>query len=371
MFTLLGSAGALGALWWALFALKPYDITPEQLAARYAHTATAASTATTAAPAPSAVRLGPPQRVTVGQTAAWASDLALPSFDGAVASGRIVYPADPAVRAAPRPVLLGLHAMGRSQARWSEAEINGRRTIENTHRLTELALQQGYVVMALDAREHGDRKNADKPLHPRALLRNLHWWGERAPYERLIVDTVKDWRVLLDWVTQQPQFDRSDIRAAGYSMGAQMALLLAGTDGRVSAVAAMVPPGLTNRVAVVAPLNVAPRLAATRVWLLTADDDEHASVDENAALFAALPGAGKQHLRFAGGHLLPPDYVACLRPWLTQASRSDCPAAPAAIVGWASSGAAAPGPQRMGTSTMGASCAGRPGSTVWRERCGW
>ena len=47
--------------------------------------------------------------------------------------------------------------------------------------------------------------------------RNLHWWGEREPYERLIVDTVKDWRVLLDWVVQQPQFDRSNIRAAGYS----------------------------------------------------------------------------------------------------------------------------------------------------------
>ena len=32
--TLFGFAGDLGALWWALFALKPCDITPEQLAAR-------------------------------------------------------------------------------------------------------------------------------------------------------------------------------------------------------------------------------------------------------------------------------------------------------------------------------------------------
>ena len=318
MFSLFGFAGALGALWWALFALKPYDITPDQLAARYAHTATTASVA----PAPAVVQLGAPQRITVGQTAAWASDLAVPSFDGAVANGHIVYPADPAVLAAPRPVLLGMHAMGRSHGRWSKAEFKGKRTIENTHRLAERALQQGYVVIALDAREHGDRKNADKPLTPRQLLRNLHWWGEREPYERLIVDTVKDWRVLLDWVAQQPQFDHSNIRAAGYSMGAQMALLLAGTDGRVSAVAAMVPPGLTNRVAVVAPLNVAPQLAASRVWLLTADDDDHASVDENAALFKALPGAGKQHLRFAGGHLLPADYVERLLPWLTEASLS-------------------------------------------------
>lgn len=328
MFTLLGLTGALGALWWALFALKPYDITPEQLAARYAHTtATTAATAATAAPAPAAVQLGAPQRITIGQTAAWASDLALTSFDGALATGRIVYPADPAVQAAPRPVLLGLHAMGRTHWRWWLAEFKGRPTIENTHRLTELALQQGYVVMALDAREHGDRKNPDHPLTARELLRNLHWWGEREPYERLIVDTVKDWRVLIDWVVQQPQFDRGNLRAAGYSMGAQMALLLAGSDGRVSAVAAMVPPGLTDRVAVVAPLNVAPRLATARVWLLTADNDEHASVAENAALFAALSGPGKQHLRFASGHLLPADHVECLLPWLTDAGRSDCRAA--------------------------------------------
>jgi len=318
LFSVFGFAGALGALWWALFALKPYDITREELAARYAHT----TAHTTESPTPPAVRLSAPQRITVGQTAAWASDLAVPSFDGAVANGRIVYPADPAVHAAPRPVLLGLHAMGRSHVRWSQAEFKGKRTIENTHRLAELALQQGYVVIALDAREHGDRKSPDKPLTPRELLRNMHWWGEREPYERLIVDTVKDWRVLLDWVAQQPQFDRGNIRAAGYSMGAQMALLLAGTDGRVSAVAAMVPPGLTNRVAVVAPLNVAPQLTASCVWLLTADADEHASVDENASLFDALPGAGKQHLRFDSGHLLPAHYVERLLPWLTEAPSS-------------------------------------------------
>jgi dienelactone hydrolase len=309
MFTLLGLAGAVGALWWALFALKPYDITPEQLAARYAH----------ATPTPAAVQLGAPQPITVGQTAAWASDLVLPSFDGAVARGHIVYPADPAVVAAPRPVLLGLHAMGRTHWRWSQAEFKGRPTIENTHRLTELALQQGYVVMALDAREHGDRKNPDHPLIARELLRNLHWWGEREPYERLIVDTVKDWRVLLDWVVRQPQFDRGNIRAAGYSMGAQMALLLAGTDARVRAVAAMVPPAVDDKVAAVAPHNVAARLGGTTVWLLTADDDEYASADANAALFAALPGPGKRHLRFPGGHLLPVDYVAALQPWFDRA----------------------------------------------------
>jgi len=308
------SPPGLGALWWAVFALKPYDISPQALQARYLHAKPRSL--------PPAVQLGDVERISVGDTPAWAQSLRYTSFDGALVLGRIVHPADPARQesAPPRPVLLAMHAMGRTQWRWWQHEHKGRPTIESTHLLTERALQAGYVVVALDAREHGDRKNPERPLIARQLLRDLHLWGKREPYERMIVDSVKDYRVLLDWLEQQPQFDRHGVRAAGYSMGAQMALLLAGTDERVRSVAAMVPPHLDRKVAAVAPASVAHRLANVQVWLLTADDDEHASVADNAALFHLLPGRAKQHLRFSGGHLLPAEYVQRLQPWLTTAA---------------------------------------------------
>jgi dienelactone hydrolase len=317
MATLFGIAGALSALWWALFALKPYDITPEQLQARYAYAAPAARTA--------AVSTGTVKAIMVGETPGWAAELRFESFDGVPALGRIVYPTASVVPAAGqrRPVLLALHGMGRTQWRWWLAEFKGRPTIENTHLLAEQALKQGHVVIALDARGQGDRKDPVKPLLSSELMRGLHLWGEREPYERMIVDTVKDYRVLLDWVVQQPQLDATRIRAAGYSMGAQMALLLAGTDARVHSVAAMVPPHVDNKVAAVSPANVAQMLAGTRVWLLTADDDEYAGAAESAALFAALPGPHKQHLRFEGGHLLPPVYVERLLPWLVTPGAGD------------------------------------------------
>lgn len=312
MITLFGLAGFVGALWWALFALKPYDITPAALQARYEHAApnVAASLATE-------VQLGAIEPLTVGQTPAWSAALHYRSFDGDAVVGRITYPHDPRTPpgVAPSPVLLALHGMGRTQARWWQAEFKGRPTIENTHRVAELALQRGYVVLALDARLHGERKDVQRPLLSSDLMRDLHVWGQREPYERLVIDTVKDYRVLLDWVQQQPQLDATRVRAAGYSMGAQMALLLAGTDRRVRSVAAMVPPHLDNKVAAVAPINVAPQLKDVQVWLLTGDDDEYASADDNAALFAALPGPGRQHLRFAGGHLLPAGYVEQLAGW--------------------------------------------------------
>lgn len=301
----------LGALWWALFALKPYKLSPQQLQARYDHTTPASQ----AGP----LQVGTVEKVTMGRTTAWAQPLRYQSFDGAPVLGRILHPVDPSgssAAAEKRPVLLALHAMGRTHWRWWDGNFKGRPTVESTHLLAERALQAGYVVMAIDARLHGDRKNPEAPLVARKLLRDLHYWGKREPYERLIIDTVKDYRVLLDALAQQPRFDTERVRAAGYSMGGQMALLLAATDARVRSVAAMVPPHLDAKVAAVAPLSFVSRLSEVEVWLITADGDEHASASQNATLFEALPGQGKRHLTFAGGHVLPPAYVDGLQPWL-------------------------------------------------------
>jgi len=294
---LLGVAAIAGALWWAVFGLKPYDPAPAEVQARYAHAP---------APAPQ-VELGPVEAVEGGHCA---QALRLRSFDGSQAMGRIVYPAG---ATGPAPLLVGLHAMGRSHQRWWQASHKDRPTLEQTDRITAMALSHGYAVLALDAREHGERKNPEHTV--KDIMQGLHWWGRREPYERMIVDTVKDYRLLLDWAVRQPGIDAGRIRAAGYSMGGQMALLLGGLDPRVQAVAAIVPPHLDDKVAMVSPRRLLPGLAGKRVWLLSADDDEHASAAQNQALFDALPGPDKQHLRFAGGHVLPEGYTEKLRPW--------------------------------------------------------
>lgn len=300
MSSLLGIAALLGALWWALFGLKPYDISPEALQARYALPAEASPQ----------VELQP----VAGQPHSLA--LRLRSFDGSVAEGRLVYPSDPALAGRPFPLLIGLHAMGRAHQRWWDREFKGRETLEQTDRITALALARGYAVLAIDARRHGVRKDVTGPVS--TLMRDLHLWGAREPYERMLIDTVRDHRLLLDWVVSQPQFDHGRIAVAGYSMGGQLALLLGGVDARVSAVAAIVPPHLDDKVAAVSParlLRLSPGLAGKKVWLLTADDDEYASREQNQALFDALPGSDKKQLRFPGGHVLPAGYAEQLRDW--------------------------------------------------------
>jgi dienelactone hydrolase len=288
----LALVAALGAGIWHFLWLKPYTVTPAELQARYAYK---------------------PQ-LTPGD--ARSVDIRLQSFDGALFEGRIVYPSDPAQATRPFPVLIGLHAMGRSHMRWWQAELNGRPTIEQTHRLTQLALQQGWAVVAIDARAHGQRRHLGQRHAAQRAMRDMHWFGRRQAYEQMIIDTVRDHRVLLDWLVAQPHLDATRIKAAGYSMGAQGALLLAGLDDRVRAVAAMVPPHLGANVAVVAPINLVGGLQGKRVWLLTGDDDDHASPAQNQALFDAIPSADKKHLRFGSGHLLPTDYVESLADWL-------------------------------------------------------
>ena len=105
------------------------------------------------------------------------------------------------------------------------------------------------------------------------------------------------------------------VKVSGYSMGGQMALILASQEPRITAVAAIVPPYLDDKVAAVSPLRFMPGLAGKKLWLLSADADEHASAEQNQALFDALPGSDKKHLRFPGGHLLPAGYAASLAPW--------------------------------------------------------
>lgn len=297
--SLLALAVVLAAAWWWLFALKPYVVTAEQMRARYVQGA------------PATPHVQP--RSLAADGAVHGVELQLQSFDGSPLSGRLLYPDDPATADTPYPLLIGLHALGRSHYRWWQGEYKGGATHENTHRITELALQRGYAVLAVDARNHGVRKDPERSVLQ--IMSGLHLWGQRAPYEQMIVDTVRDYRLLLDWAQTQPQLDSSHVHVVGYSMGAQMALLLGGMDERIGAVLAIVPPHVDDKVAIAAPRNALAGLTGKKVWLVSADDDEYTSQAQSLSFFDALPTVEKRHIRYPGGHLLPAGYPEALREW--------------------------------------------------------
>lgn len=235
-----------------------------------------------------------------------------PSYDGSIIRGQLSYPKQVSQS---YPVLIGVHAMGRSYPRWWTDSLKGRPTVTRVNEITQLALQQGKVVIAIDARYHGSRKVAERPL--RSIMNDLNFWGDKTTYQEMIINTVIDHRILLDWIAEQDDLDSSNIALVGYSMGAQISLLLAALEDRIAKVAAIVPPYIDDKTAKVAPKNVVDLLAEKQsVWLLTADDDEHASEDENNHLFELIKNGQKHRIEFEGGHILPAGYATQLTPWL-------------------------------------------------------
>ncbi|MCC2616582.1 dienelactone hydrolase family protein [Aestuariibacter halophilus] len=284
----------LGALWYGIFSLKTQVVSSEQLAQRY----------------------GMDNRVPtlhLEPLEAGAFALSFDSYDGQKVVGQISLPTD---ATGPYPVMLGLHAMGRSYPRWWTDSLRGSPTLTHVNDITEHANRLGYAVIALDARYHGERKDPDMDLFK--IMRNLHLWGDRAAYEDMIVGTVKDYRLLINALAVDPRFDLGHLVATGYSMGAQMSLLLAGHDPRITGVVSIVPPYLDDTMAVVAPKNAVAKIQQAKVLMIVADDDEHADVEDSRAVFEAIPG---RHNRFhvaTGGHILPDNYVQTVADWLQQ-----------------------------------------------------
>ncbi|WP_299586191.1 alpha/beta fold hydrolase [uncultured Microbulbifer sp.] len=150
------------------------------------------------------------------------------SFDGDRVNGQIRYPQ---TEKPSYPVLLGVSAMGRSHERWWGDSYKGRPTITQVNKITDIANSKGYAVIAIDARYHGIRKDPERPLS--SIMKKLHFFGDKTAYENMIRKTVLDYRVLIDWISTQPQLDKTNINLAGYSMGAQIVLLLSALEENI------------------------------------------------------------------------------------------------------------------------------------------
>ncbi len=177
------------------------------------------------------------------------------TFDGTKVKGQINYPD---VIKDKYPVLIGIHSMGCSYPLWWTATLKGRPTVTQVNIITDMAIDKGYVVIAIDI---------------------------------------------------------ADTHVVGYSMGGQLSLLLAGVDKRISNVLSIVPPYLSDTTASVAPKNIVSLLDKNKVWLVTSDDDENANEDENLSLFNGITTSNKKHLIFDGNHILPEGYVEDLSDW--------------------------------------------------------
>jgi len=212
-----------------------------------------------------------------------------------------VYQSDKTKKDAPIAVLM--HGLMGSSLYWL-AEDN----LMHGDDVTAELVERGFRVLALDARAHGARIVDEKPIaYVKAARR-----GNSAAYEAMITGTIKDYQFLLDKVLKNSGNNRQ-VLVVGYSMGAQMATMLAAQDKRVTHLITMVPPAVRN-VPAVSPIKFAPDV--TVPWfLITAEKDEYSSKKQNAELIAAA-GRAPEIVSFDSKHMLPAGYVETVEGWL-------------------------------------------------------
>lgn len=201
------------------------------------------------------------------------------------------------------PVAILLHAMNTHTYHWL---ATGAPTYGG--QITDFLLDKGYRIIALDARAHGHRKYEDSAEARMDKANN----GEPESYLEMIEGTVKDYEFALTKI-EKNFADAKHIVAIGYSMGAQMAIMLAAKNPQIDHLITMVPPHAGN-VSIVSPVTFAPKVKAK--WLLLlANKDEYSTARENNEIADAI-SAPHQRIDFDSGHVLPETYVFTVKQWL-------------------------------------------------------
>lgn len=238
--------------------------------------------------------------------------LSFKSDDQQMVNGTLALPVN--YNGTPKLALL-LHAMGTDENLWwSENKVSGKK-------ISDKLLDKGYSVLTLDARRHGKRV-LDK-LKARDMITKARS-DEPRLYTDMIIGTVRDYRLALEWVKTELKLDQASILVAGYSMGAQMSLLLASYETDINQVMVMVPPFVSELQS-----PVAPRLHVSRInnhvdlMYLAAKQDPYSSAKNTQLVFEKIATENKSIQWFESGHLLPKEYIISALDFIDTLNSSD------------------------------------------------
>lgn len=212
----------------------------------------------------------------------------------------------------PTSLAILLHPMGQSQNIWKN-----KNTPINVHLITQWLLENNYAILTLDARYHGARKV--NGLGAKEILKRARSSNRRL-YDDMVIGTTRDYRLILSWVIKKFNIKQNSILAIGYSMGGQMALLLASHDSRLNQVISIVPPYVDQENSPVAPRHHVHRIKQANILFLAGRDDPYSSIQQNEYVFDLIASSDKKLTFFDSGHLLPKDYIDTIWTWLSQTS---------------------------------------------------
>ena len=190
---------------------------------------------------------------------------------------------------------LAIHPMGLDQQFW----WNEKSPLPAV-RLTDRLREQGYTVISLDSRHHGERSR--NGFSAKELIKRAHS-NEPRLYIEAVVGTVRDYRTLLNWAKKEYMPDK--VLIMGYSMGAQISLLLASYESNIDTIVSMVPPYVESPTSPVAPRIHNSRITDANVLWLAGKQDQHSTQSQTQNTFDQIGSTNKLLKWFDAGHRLP------------------------------------------------------------------
>ena len=208
------------------------------------------------------------------------------------------------------------HGSGGSKKSWT---VPSTKLTTKYVQLKDSLLSLGFAVIIPDSKYSGERSYENDFARVRAVhnpQKSLN----------LFTTTVKDVRIIMDYLESRTEQNPCTFYAIGYSMGGKMAFLLNSADNRLKSVVACVPPlatrrklskrlgltdiGLVDKLLIVHDLFRYAKIQKAPICLLVGNTDRLYTEQEAKDLFDQITVKGKSFKIYESGHSLPESFIA-------------------------------------------------------------
>lgn len=224
-----------------------------------------------------------------------------------------------------------LHGLSDSKEDWVYPSEPYLEWSKNLTSIKDSLLVLGYNLIIPDAKFHGERKY-ELGFRPPESLPPVISKNEKDSqlFETLMTSTVKDLRIIMDYIQLRNSITDQTFSVIGYSMGGNFAILLSAFDNRISSVVACVPPinlparGLEmfnwSEEVIQGQKDITPmkyaELQSSPILLLMGKKDFFSTEEEVSRFFEKVPIKDKELKYFDSGHILPNEYKFDAIQWI-------------------------------------------------------
>ncbi len=226
-----------------------------------------------------------------------------------------------------------MHGLGGNKDYWVNPSMPYLQYTQNLTAIKDSLLLHGFNLVITDAKFHGERSYELNFRNPGSLppMRSKNIADAKSLYD-VYSSSVKEIRLIMDYLEQRIQNQKIKFNLIGYSMGGAISLLLNHVDTRIHCVVACVPPmsrpyseivglnwpkDISDKLKAISPLySVAYQNAP--VAMLMGKSDFFIPEDEAKTFYGNIKMKEKELKFYDSGHELPNTYIEDVIQWIME-----------------------------------------------------